>query len=298
MLPNFTRRASLNRIDLDLLHRNQSLLSPLQRNLLKAVQYRLQTYPQRFGRDSTYASTAGLVLMSDWDAKNRHRFCHCCIRNKRCRLWKFCCHCAYTKQNEIVTRYLPAFPKGNFWFVTLSFKGGLRFEVPHDEHPLPYWDAARMALREMLADYSIDGALWVEELYIRSYLPLEVLPHCHAIIDATEFADDAKEKLTGSIIQFSSEQVDGDGVELPFDLDVKPILDQQHFINCLRYLIKPIDLVTAYSQAITTADRVELNQAVDSLLNGHLLHCFQRPQLMFIGSLDPKRKRHFLGNPA
>lgn len=85
----------LNATDLDEITRHRRLLTHRQRVELDAVNYRIQTYPQRFARGPRYAQTAGLVLLSEWE--RRQKFCHCSIRNRLCGLWKLCAHCSYRK---------------------------------------------------------------------------------------------------------------------------------------------------------------------------------------------------------
>lgn len=300
----------LPRHNLAHLAENEHLLSERQWSRLTAVQKRMLTMPARFDRsEDNYAATAGIVLMSDWN--HADRFCRCCIRNDKCKVWKFCPHCAYVRAKENVNRFGPLFPKGQWHFVTLSFEGNLRFEVPFDEQPLPYWNAIRKALRQWVAEHHIDGAFWVEELYLRALRPVPlVLPHCHAIVHADEISDAATDECRAIVSQFQGDAWDWNTntdesdphevVELPLSLDVQPIRDENDFVNKVRYMTKPIDLVCPYLRGVdrlsNDGEFAELNQSVDDFLNAHDLHCLKRQQLTCIGSLDVKRRRLYLGN--
>ena len=82
---------------------------------------------------------------------------------------------------------MPSFSRGHFYFVTLSFAGGLPFAGAGAFDCLNYWNACKAALGSLIEQELIRGAFWVEEIKLLSLLPLRVMPHVHALVDADSF---------------------------------------------------------------------------------------------------------------
>lgn len=301
----------LNATDLDEITRHRRLLTSHQRWLLDAINYRIATYPQRFAREPRYAQTAGLVLLSDW--ASRRRFCYCSVRNGLCGLWKLCDHCSYRRRTLLLERYLTQFSRSRWWFLTVSFDGVLSLEGHIAEEMGLYWTACHKAVRALVDDGSFLGAVKVEELHVESLLPLVVLPHCHFLIAAEDVTasqiEDVRQLVlahrglmpdwgTGELVRDEAERV---GLEVSIKADPLPTVGD--LARVLRYMVKPLDLVTPYlsawpEAALNDRDRVpELNANVVEFFDGHVENTYSRHQLDYMGILDAKTGERCIAVP-
>ena len=301
----------LNDTDLDEITRRRRLLTSRQRWLLDAINYRVETYPQRFARDARYAQTAGLVLLSEWE--RRQKFCHCSIRNRLCGLWKLCVHCSYRRRTALLERFLTQFWRSRWWFLTISFDGVLPFEGHFAEDMGLYWTACHKAVRALVKDGSFLGAVKVEELHVESLLPLVVLPHCHFLIAAEDVTGDHLEELRQLVLAHRGTQPDwriGQPVTDETELvGLRVMAKADHLATVgdlarvLRYMVKPLDLVTPYLCAWPEAALNEragvpdLNLNVVEFFDGHAENCYSRHQLDSLGILDGRARRRCIAVP-
>jgi hypothetical protein len=187
--------ASLDHSNLDVLEAHRWLLSAFQRDLLSALRDRILTYPERFERSPAYAQLAGLILMSAWP--HRRRFCYCSIRNRFCGQWKLCPYCGYVKRRQLRLRFLSAFHRARWWFLTISFHGSMLMDAPDWCDLALYWGACRHAVRALVRERVFAGAIKVEEVSVLGLLPVEVRPHSHFLVAAGQVnADDVAELAT------------------------------------------------------------------------------------------------------
>src|ERR1035437_10982172 len=152
-------RDCLNRANLNELWRyRRKLLRPVQGDLLKIVQNKIDGQPDWFARERQgYAQMAGLVLMSNW-----HRainFCTCMDLDARlryglmkenedkpnhywgqlnCGQWGFCAHCAWRREMDLQGRFLRVFDDGLWSWLTASYTGNLPMLTTYlrPDHPL------------------------------------------------------------------------------------------------------------------------------------------------------------------
>lgn len=302
----------LNATDLDEITRHRRLLTSHQRWLLDAINYRIATYPPRFARNERYAQTAGLVLLSEWE--RRRKFCHCSIRNRLCGLWKLCDHCSYRRRTLLLERFLTQFSRSRWWFLTISFEGGLLSLEGHVAEDMGlYWTACHKAVRALVKDGSFLGAVKVEELHVESLLPLVVLPHCHFLIAAEDFTAGHIEQVKQLVLAHRGLTPDwGTGewltdeaerVELEVSTRTLPLPTVGDFARVLRYMVKPLDLVKPYLSAWPEAvlngrDYVpELNENVVEFFHGYDVNCHSRHQLDYMGILDARSRRRCIAVP-
>ena len=91
--------------------------------------------------------------------------------------------CCYRKRQKALQTYLRAFPETPWWqFLTISFSGHLLFADGY-LRCLDCLDACGLAVRSLVDSGFVQGAHWVEEIQVLSFLPLGVIPHIHAVLD-------------------------------------------------------------------------------------------------------------------
>lgn len=302
----------LNATDLDEITRHRRLLNSRQRWLLDAIHHRLETFPQRFARNERYAQTAGLVLLSDWE--RRRKFCHCSIRNRLCGLWKLCAHCSYRRRTLLLQRFLTQFSCSRWWFLTISFGGGLLSLEGHVAEDMGlYWTACHKAVRALVDDGSFLGAVKVEELHVEALLPLVVLPHCHFLIAAEDVTGGHIEQVKQLVLAHRGLTPDwgigelvrdeAERVELEVTTKTHDLPTAGDFARVLGYLIKPLDLVKPYLSAwpeavLNERDYVpELNENVVEFFHGYEVNCHSRHQLDYMGILDAKTGERCIAVP-
>lgn len=295
--------ATLNRASIQSLNRNRRYLTPKQVYRLDSTLIRMQSHPRSFDRPgSDYAQRSGIILMSDWD--RAHKFTHCSFHGRNCLLWKFCNHCAYLRQRRMVEKFLPLYHLSQWHFLTLSFTGHLLFGPESLDDITDYWNACQGAIRSLEREYVISGAICVEELSIRSLKNGFVLPHCHFLVSADEISNEILDELDEriqnhpcTVPRLESSKVDPNPeaeIHLTVSSHNRKIESEEAFGRVLRYLVKPLDIVTPYESAIRNLDqtdledRIHLNQMTDQFLHGHSIYTENRHQISYIGNLDTR----------
>ena len=80
-------------------------------------------------------------------------------------------------------QFLPAFHRGRWWFLTISFTRSALVGWHAKEDISLWWDACRWALWNMLAAGVFRGVFVFEALHVESYWPHPlVLPHLHVTV--------------------------------------------------------------------------------------------------------------------
>lgn len=264
----------------------------------------------------SYFENAGLIINSQ--APFAQRYCACGVpvfgNPGRCQLRKYCPRCAYTEGHRLLKRYQDAFNHGNWHFVTLSFKGNLGLADLASCSCV--WDALVHGMNQFLKDQALGGMIVVEELAVREFLPCLLLPHVHVIVQG--------EAVNAQLLAELGRQIDErlstllPDCPLKCDFHVKPIEDQEQFERTLGYVMKPMDLATAYRSAwIAKAEgnsrkAVALNSETRDLILG-VSNLFQmRKQIKHFGNLHaqspeyigavedakPKRQKKIALSPA
>ena len=144
----------------------------------------------------------------------------------------------------------------------------------------------------------IDGAYWIEELAVNSFLQTRVLPHVHCIIDAFELTDTTIEILIDNVNEHLMKNLGPDFL-LP-DVKYSAIQDQRALFDRIGYMFNPMKLLKAYERAWVGASchnraRVwELNSQLTDLIRGHSEITRRRPKMRAKGTLD-SRTKGFIG---
>jgi hypothetical protein len=292
--------SSLNRADLAEIWRHEDILDRQQVNLLKMVGKKIDKHPQRYDRDN-YRETSAFLILSNWPSVRRLAFCgipSAMNPSGQCRLHQFCPYCCWKERNAAQLRYVPSYYDGTWHFLTGSFTGELRFAGQDGYDWLHYWNAYKVGLAALVNEGLIDGAYWVEELAVNSFLPTMVLPHVHAIIDAPELTDATLELLKDTVNHHLENSLGMDF--LPPNVKSAAIQDQKGLFDRIGYMLKPMKLLRAYETAWVGASfhnraRVwELNSQLTDLVGGHSQFTRRRPKMQAKGTLNPKC-REFIG---
>lgn len=296
------QESDLNRTDLQELLDHQHLLNDGLRPQLELVRRKPEIYPERFF-DPDYVANSALLLASSYPGARRYAFCGVPNRlNLRgaCKDHKFCPHCNYVVREQAVRTYVPAFTDATWHFLTLSFAGSLPFDSHHAGASADCWDACGDALGGLVADGTINGVHWTEEIAVLSFLPLRVMPHVHALVDAGNLGDDDLGRLHQRLSGWRNAR--GEPVALVPDLDLRPIHTDRSLLDRLRYLYKPISLAPRYRLAWDTAAADgrarawELNSQARELAAGVFDLRKRRDRMHSKGTLNPKAKQ-FIGIP-
>lgn len=291
-----THVTELKRTDMQELLDHQHLLDPSDRTLLELVRRKPEIYPNRFF-DPDYLPNATLLVASSYPGAKRHAFCGVptsVSKDGRCRDHKFCPRCNYLVREDAARAYVPAFDNGNWHFVTLSFSGSLPFDSANIGAIADCWDACKETLQFMRASGHVEGVHWTEELAVLSFLPLQVMPHVHALVDARDFGDEQAGLL---LLRLSNwRNASGEGLALAPDIDIRPISTQRSLLDRLRYLYKPIQLARAYENAWgdhlddSRSRAWELNSQARELAAGIFDVRKRRNRMNSEGTLNPRAK--------
>lgn len=86
---------------------------------------------------------------------------------------------------------------------------------------LVHWEACKSALVQLVRDQRIRGVFWSEELAVNSLLPVRVLPHVHAIVDADDVDVELIRDMEALVAAYLERHLD-DGQLIP-NVHGKPI---------------------------------------------------------------------------
>lgn len=291
--------SSLNRMDLDEVFDNQHLLSAWQLNLLRTVQKKQQYHPLRY-RDDYLQHSSIMLLSSGWSSAQRYSLCSIPNRANRsgqCRLHKYCPYCCFLERQKALARYVPAYHRGNWFFLTGSLAGDLPMTGTSSYHELTaYWDAYKSAIRQLLKDSLIRGAFWTEELAVNRLSPVHALPHIHATMEADDLSDETLMRLAELVAGNLKSSLGPDHL-LP-NLQLKNLDGQRKLLSHLQYQLKPIRITRAYDWAWTQCQQnnrsgvVKLNSDTTDLVLGYSTATKDRLKINCCGSLNPKAKAY------
>jgi hypothetical protein len=290
--------SELNRSDLVEIQCKINLLDADEKQFLRHIKKKVECYPQSFDRDE-YVERSCLLTLSGYPRAQRYTLCNAGPKRAKCKRHHYCPLCNFlTRQNALKT-YLPAYHKGQWHHVILSFDGTLPFTSNSADTVRLHWDACSAALRESTAQELIRGAYWVEELKIRSFLPTQVLPHTHAIVEADEVGESIVE-LMEKVITASFENANDAGVTLQPNIQVKPIDSEESLYDRIRYLYKTVDLLKPYRAAWELVEingrslAVELNSQLRECIDGHFSVTQGKSRMYCNGILSPNA-HEFIG---
>lgn len=292
----------LNRIDMDELLDHQHLLDYDVRQHLELVRNKPNIYPERYF-DPNYLPNSTLLLASRYPGSKRYAFCGVPTPfNPRgvCRDHRFCPYCNYLVRERAVRTYVPAFDMGTWHFVTLSFQGNLPFDSMNIGSTIDLWDACKSTLASLHTDGLISGVHWTEEIAILSFLPLRVMPHVHALVDAPAFGDPQLQHMLQHLSNWRNQA--GEPIPLVPDIDVRPIATPRSLLDRTRYAYKPIDLARPYGVAWVNhiednrGKAWELNSQAREMISGIFEARKKRDRMRSKGTLEPRTKG-FIGIP-
>lgn len=265
----------LNYADRDELLRESSLLDDCQRHLLRLLETKRTEYSD--GIPNAYFDN-GYFIFGLANEKIAQRYV-CCGRPQGtgeipCKNWMFCERCANKQVHSSLARYANVFNHGTFFHLTVAFDGDLPFTGPKSTQILGYWEAINSAITAMCNSGTWRGAYWVDELHVRTFLPLRVMPHAHAIIDAERIHEDDLAELQRLIREYTGDEDNLVHVGLPLSIKLESLETERDLQNTIAYLTKATNLVRPYKVAWTdnvADDRTNafhLNREVRELVEG------------------------------
>jgi hypothetical protein len=204
----------LNYTDWDALWKHRRWLErPQVRSLLKSIDYRIKEWPQRFARERhQYRENASLISMSEFEQASS--FCRCCtigsgrgkFKHGRCNVWKLCPYCSHKKRMEILRKFLPAFRRGRWWFLTISPASTCNLNILTVQCLVGWWEACRFALDTLIKTGVIKGAFPLETIAIHAYWPNAVArPHVHMVLLADSMTRSITDELGRLVASYHSQ---------------------------------------------------------------------------------------------
>jgi hypothetical protein len=301
------QRASLNYSQPEQLLRHRDLLTAEQIDLLQINLDRIERHPDKFGSEA-YKIDSSLIAMCD--VAKKVKICRCGIPNQknpsgRCSQPRFCEYCADCRQNRSLRRFRYCLSRGAWCHATLSWKGFLLLEPPHDLQR--YWEACTQALKAMVASGWIGGAYWAEQLHLEMLWPyIQVNPHVHALLNSRsgdDFGDALEEEFCGRMSGYVGPGgIDGTRVEREADVKLKPVESREHLHNCLRYFYHPADLSHVYvrnwqqARAVSTVSICDLNRNLEQYFYALEIFTHRRHTVGYAGNMDAHRRREYIGS--
>jgi hypothetical protein len=292
--------ACLDHTDFEELLAHSHLLDPIREVRLRAVNNRIQLWPERFDRNEQhYREQAGIIAMSSHE--QAHRFCNCGFARSACNVWKLCEYCAWRRKMELQKKFLSVFDEGRCFSSTIAFDGFLWMNPLSPDPIANYWAAGVHGIRHMVDAGYFQGAVWSEELHIDSFTTGNVHPHVHVVLIAEQVTEEVIAELRARVAAFVPNY--GGRVQRRVSTCTRQIQNQYHWANALSYLCKPIKLWQPYQADFEDAvawgrDAVAfLNQDVDEVLAGFAIHAHRRRQIDYKGVLDARSRTRFIGVP-
>jgi hypothetical protein len=234
--------------------------------MLASIDYRIEQWPQRFARpEHQYRENASLIAMSEFDAKSL--ICRCGtigssrtkFRPGKCGRWKICPYCSHKKRLEILKKFLPAFKRGRWWFMTISPESLCPLNMLYVDYLVDWWEACRYALVNMIAEGVIQGAFMLETIAISQYWPhAQARPHVHVVLLADELTRATIDRLKELLNLYNGQWWDSrkkkwvEPVVLPKPLWSRAstrTYELKHgydFASVLSYMCNPVNLAKAY----------------------------------------------------
>lgn len=228
------------------LYKNRFIFGPEQRHFLEVL-FRKEQYNKDKGIYGSYFQNAFALLAAEYRHSVRIA---CCGRqgkfgNGSCQKWRLCNCCAEKRKFKMLRAFLPAFHGKKFLFFTISSAGCLEFEhADHWKQAVIYWEAAIRAINYLQDMGLISGSLFVEEIAIRSIQPVTILPHVHGIFHIDNFGGYTADVISRGLHESILAQLPGSAVEP--SIKVQSVNSDVDFLNCVKYLTKPISLMKRY----------------------------------------------------
>lgn len=232
-----------------------------QRRLQQVVR-KVQENVDGLAENEDRRSLATLLAMAGSKAARKACYCgHPNHVNTRgwCGQWRLCHHCAARKKAAALRSYIPAIPRGKWYFLTIAFEECLPLEMasPHGRNTVRQAVLARSmactdSVAAMVKEQEVLGSYSVEETAVISLVPPTVQVHLHAVLHAeADLPEGFVERLTGRVV----EELRGHGVDAPPPVSVRTtaILDKAHLGSAIGYITKPVNLVAAYRQTLWRA---------------------------------------------
>lgn len=281
----------LNYTDSDVLWSNRRWLGrPAVSSLLKSIDYRIKEWPQRFGRENhQYRENACLMAMSEFEQASE--FCRCGTigstkgryKSGRCGVWKVCPYCSHKKRKVILSKFLPVFRRGNWWFLTISPTEMCNLYVTA-QRLIDWWEACRFTLDTLRKSGLIKGAFLLETISIHAYWPVpRALPHVHVVLLADSITKPTTDELKQVFATYHGQwwhpkQRCWMEPDMPTPIwsvastRTYSIRQQFDFASVLSYLCNPVNLATAYINdwprvAGTRRDAIKFNENVIEAIN-------------------------------
>ena len=256
---------SVNFTDWNQLMQHRSNLPTNTVRALKSIDYRIQEWPLRFGRERhQYRQNASLIAMSEFE--RAADFCRCCTigsgqgkyQHGKCNVWKLCPYCSHKKRKQILSKFLPVFRRGRWWFVTISPDDLCNLNPLTIDCLVDWWESCRFALNKSIKAGLINGAFMFETLSVHAYWPhAKGLPHVHAVVLADTMTPAIVDKLTSLLASYhgqwwSPRKKRWFEPEVPEPIWAKAstrtyeLLREYDFASVLSYLCNPVNLAAAY----------------------------------------------------
>lgn len=282
--------------DASQLNRHERCFSEEQQRAFDLLNRKQNDYPHQI--TGNYLQNGRFVVASG--VKIFQRFA-CCGRKEGfktvfCEKPMLCSGCARRNERILQQRFDGVFSKGTFYHVTISFTGDLPFDSISSHAVTEHWTAVNAAVRHLYDQDMINGACVIDEIAVEQFLPLRVLPHGHAIIDADVFTTEHIQEIQNFIRDHHPE------VQLAVNVRSRKLSSEYEFERIIAYCNKAIDLTKHYeaeAESIVSSKArsfESLNREMRELLEGILVETYGFRKTQYCGTMHTQCKTRYIGN--
>lgn len=294
--------------NLDDLRRNRTRLTTTQQLLLDTVHYKLDDdlrnfFHRRWPHHDWYKDFAPVVTMGKGLASLN--FVNCGThRGPKAKKWRnrcsdrwLCPFCNYQIKFDYWMKYVEAYGSRKFALMTLGPAESVYAEPGADLTADVVWKDIKKILDWMVKKKVLQGYLASEELHLDSLSsPIRVYPHTHAVVAYEDRINVGlvEESMKTAVALVSRRSY------VTFRADsgrIDEIKTHKGFINAIGYLFKPLQILKAYRDALTSSETWEINQNLkcffeyfDELSQWRSRHVFAK------GCFSKSKTSDYIGN--
>lgn len=285
-------------MDLEFLNTHRELLNPPQEFLIARL-YRKRGFNLRGFHDDYFCNASSLVLSDHNSAcdmvycgrKTQFNKSGYCTR----RFW--CPRCANRQGYHLQQELLQQCEAVPLYFLTISYDRPVMWGLNVLDHMQQLAWILENAVRLHVKKGPWKGASTIVEIAVADFLPLSVIPHIHALVQADSVDQEDLLKLEELIFMASPDLLSG--LNCAPRIHIRKIASQADLYRVLNYLRKPILIGrhyrNAWDQKVLTGDfeASELNEELSQLVYGVDLAFQQNLIVKRFGALNSNHPQYW-----